>query len=138
MALVDGVFFFGFVLLAVGLSGANYAFKKMVLGFGACGGWLLLGFYSYYLYLTYYDLNIGIFFWFVALFSWAFSLVSAFDAMGQRGKREPGDDWEADDEEKDVAEVIADAEKSQGITTKLRKLYRPRRVKRKKKKVLAR
>lgn len=123
------VTFIAFIVLAVGLMIACYAFKKMVLGFGAAGGWLLLGFYSYTIYL-----EEGVFYWWVAFFAWGMVIVSTFEAMGARGKKEVGDDWEADDkseEEEDADAVIADAEASRSITDRLRKLYhRPRRVKR--------
>lgn len=128
------LYFLAFVVLAIGLMLACYAFKKPVLGFGAAGGWLLLGFFSYG-YLE----DLGIVYWGVrgALFFVCMGLVfvSVFEAMGARGKKERGDDWEADDnrseEEREIDETIEEAKEAQRIPNKLRGLCKTRRVKRK-------
>jgi len=124
--MTEVLYLLAFVGLAVGLMIACYAFKKPVLGFGAAGGWLILGFYAYG-FLS----DLGIVYWGVrgALFFVCMGLVftSVFEAMGSRGKKERGDDWEADDkrseEEKEVDEMIEESEAQQRPGKKLRDYY---------------
>jgi hypothetical protein len=99
--------FLSFIVLALGLMGACYAWKKPVLGFGAAGGWLFLGVYSYTLVASE-----GQLYWALFVFCVGMIIVSVLEAMGQRGVKEIGDDWEADDEMKEIEETMSEFETS--------------------------
>jgi len=93
--------FMGLIFLALGLMAACYAWKKPVLAFAAAGGWLFLGIYSYTLIATE-----GQFYWALFFFCMGMTMVSVFEAIGQRGKKEIGDDYEDDDENKPTEDEI--------------------------------
>lgn len=129
-----GMKLIAFVVLAVLLSIASHAFKKMVLGFAAAGGWLLLGFYNWSLIADF-----GQLYWGFAFFCWGMVIVSVFDAMmGQRGKKEIGDDYEIDDaileEEKEVDAMIAEQETQLRPSKKLRDYFDKNKKNKKKRK----
>jgi len=127
--MAEAYFLLCFIVLAIGLMIACYAFKKPVLGFAAAGGWLFLGIYSYTLATD----GKGIY-WSLFFFCMGLMIVSIFEAMGKRGKVERGEDYETDADLKETREQLNALETESKIarepTSRLRKIIRGNKKKR--------
>lgn len=82
------------IVLALGLMIVGYAWKRQALVFGAVGGWMVLGVYSYTLSTAVWDIYFTLFFFCMGLV-----IVSALEAMYLREKPpEPPRDMDSLDE----------------------------------------
>jgi hypothetical protein len=82
------------ILLALGLMIVGYVFKRQAFAFGAVGGWLLIGVYSYTRSVAVWDIYFTLFFFCMGLV-----IVSALEAMYLREKPpEPPRDMDSLDE----------------------------------------